>query len=443
MRKRSFLGMIAPLLIVHSAIAHSQTARLTPPPADSIFCNPAATDDLLESYSGCDIVVALPPSEQAANSEMNVVPAQIDARARSKALSRKNEVVQRLAQQGISIRVSLVSELSRSFREGREYRDASPWFAGELLNTFLSINGGKSLGWKGSSALVRLSQYAGLGSEDSLGEVQCFSNIDGPARTTVYELWFQQLLINNKVRVKVGKIDATTEFAQVPTAGDFLNSSMGYSPTIQGFPTYPEPKTGIGLFLTPNRTYALGLGAFQTQDGGKLSIAETARTWTTHDDLAGRVSIGYWRLDGIHAGFDGSPLSVTQGAYGVAEQSFWRSAATDGKIARALSGFMQFGTADGSSSRVTRHIGGGVVIEGTFGNRSRDSVGIAFTRVGFSADIHKETDNRDELIFETYYKLNISRQVAFVPDIQWIQYPSGALHEPGTPVVSQRVVVSF
>ena len=40
---------------------------------------------------------------------------------------------------------------------------------------------------------------------------------------------------------KAGRIDANTEFAALHASEEFLNSSMGYSPTIWGMPTYPLP----------------------------------------------------------------------------------------------------------------------------------------------------------------------------------------------------------
>jgi porin len=357
----------------------------------------------------------------------------------SKVASKPREIVQDLAQHGISFPVSLVSEVSGGFRASPS---ESRWFARDLFNASMAMNLEKTLGWKGSSALVRLSQHSQRGEPDSLGEAQEFSNIGGSGRTSLYELWFQQTLSSNKLRLKAGKIDATTEFAAVQSAGDFLNSSMGYSPTILGFPTYPEPKPGVNIFFNPVKSYGLSLGVFQTAGMGILSIAEPARTWTTANDHPGRVGLGYWRLDGTCNRFDGSVSSVTQGFYGVLEQSLWRGPLPGGTD-RNLSVFFQFGHADGSVSPLTEHLGGGLVMQSPLSLRPHDSAGIAVTEVRFSDHPAAGFDENRELGFEAYYKLQIKKPLALIPDFQFLHHPGGSSSEPDVPVLSQRLAISF
>jgi porin len=357
----------------------------------------------------------------------------------SKAASKSRNIIRDLAQHGITFPVSFLGEVSGSFCASQK---GSRWFARNLFNASLAIDGGKSLGWKGSSALVRLSQHLQRGDPESLGEVQEYSNIGSPAMTTLYELWFQQTLSNNRFRLKAGKIDANTEFDVVQNAGDFLNSSMGYSPTIFGFPTYPEPKPGVNLFLNPAKGYGLSLGVFQTPTG-TLSIAEPAHTWTAGKDLPGRVSLGYWRLDGICTHFDGAASSVTQGFYGVLEHSLWRDSSPRNGTDRVLSGFFQFGQADGSVSPLTQHIGGGIVIQSPLATRPRDSAGFAVTRVRFSDHPAAGFDESSELVLEAYYKFRIKGPLALIPDFQFLHHPGGLSSEPDAPVLSQRLAISF
>ena len=52
-------------------------------------------------------------------------------------------------------------------------------------------------------------------------------------------MWLERRLLRDRLRLKVGKADANADFAGVFAGGEFLHSSAGYSPTIQGFPSYP------------------------------------------------------------------------------------------------------------------------------------------------------------------------------------------------------------
>jgi hypothetical protein len=158
---------------------------------------------------------------------------------------------------------------------------------------------------------VRLKQYInefGSGDEDAQ---QLYSNIDAASRMGLYELWLEQRLHGDSVRLKGGTIDANTEFAMIEGACDFLNSSMGYTLTIVAFPSYPEPKLGFGFFLKPRTNRALNLGVFQTADFGTLSIAEPGRRWQTRGVVNGRVCVGYWRSDGTLPRWDGSKTATS------------------------------------------------------------------------------------------------------------------------------------
>jgi len=159
---------------------------------------------------------------------------------------------------------------------GSDGNEQDRWFGRYSFDFFLNVDGEKLVGWRGASASLRLKQHLPqFGDENSYSRVsQLYSNIDGNSRTSIYELWLQQTTLSNKLRVKVGKVDASSEFATVAIAADFLNASMGFSPTVMYFPTYPEPKPGIMSFVYPNDRYFVGAGVFRTNGDGTLSIAE-------------------------------------------------------------------------------------------------------------------------------------------------------------------------
>ena len=227
-----------------------------------------------------------------------------------------------LNEHGISVQGIMIYDWSKEF----DPEQAEAGFGRYSLDVAVPVDGKKLWGLTGSTGMVRVRHHLNNFGEDEIGEGQLFSNIDASGRTTLYEAWIEQRLFSEKLRLKFGKIDANTEFAAVQTASDFLNSSMGYSPTILAFPTYPEPKLGFNGFYRPTTNNSVGVGIFQTANGGNLTIFEPARSWHLGpSENPGRLSAGYWQLGGSLARFDGQVSSGTNGFYGVLEQARWRA----------------------------------------------------------------------------------------------------------------------
>ena len=135
-----------------------------------------------------------------------------------------------LESKGFEFHGFLKSEVSTDFHSG---------FTGDgtdtrsLVETSVTLDLNKAVQWKGARFSASFHDYFGTNATNALvGDVQGFSNIDARPMNRIYEMWFEQTLDRGKVRIKVGRIDANTEFAYVENAGDFLNSSMGFSPTI-------------------------------------------------------------------------------------------------------------------------------------------------------------------------------------------------------------------
>ncbi len=323
-------------------------------------------------------------------------------------------------------------------------QDSGGGFGRYSFDLLVPVDAEKLLGLNGGAAMVRLKHHLNVFGETYDGAEQLYSNIDASSRTTLYEIWFEQKLLSDRLRLKGGKIDANTEFAVVQNAGDFLNSSMGYSPTIVTFPTYPEPKPGVSVFLHTRSSYGLGLGVFQTSNSNALSIMEPGRSWNVGKlEHPGRISFGYWRLDGSIARFDDSQASSAQGFYSVVEQTVLRQPFTQDRGERRVSAFLQAGWAEGRVSSLTHHVGGGAILQGPARRRSQDSVGLAATWVRFSSEPEAGFDSRSELVLESYYKVALNRHIALVQDFQFLHHPDGLGAKRDCPVITPRLVISF
>lgn len=351
------------------------------------------------------------------------------------------QLARKIHEFGFSGQVSLVNDWSRNLHGGSAPGSS---FERYSLDVGVALDAKKALGWTGSSAFARLKHHMGDQGGDYVGDAQGFSNIDAPPRTYLYELWFQQELMNHKIRIKGGKIDANSEFAVVPAAADFLNSSMGYSPTIMALPTYPEPQPGISLFVHPRREYQVAVGFFRTARAGPMALVEGGRTWSITDrELGGRGSLGFWHVDGPLQDFDGDYDPGSHGFYTVLEQSVWKNPRAQASVDRQITAFVQFGQANGEVSVFTQHLGGGLVLDSPLAIREHDSLGIAATSVRFTGESQAGFQEHRETAIELYYKLNVRQFLSLVPDVQYIRHPGGS-HSPSYALVlTPRLVLSF
>ena len=349
-------------------------------------------------------------------------------------------ILRGLGRHGVTFQETLIYDWSKSAIADTDSRAG---YGRYVFDFAMPLDGEKLYGLKGSSGAVRLRNHVNTFGENYVPVAQVVSNIDGCSRTTLYEAWLQQQLFSGRLRLKAGKIDANTEFAAVSTAADFLNSSMGYSPTILEFPTYPEPKLGFNMFLQATAATSFGLGVYKTAGGNRLSILEPSYGWRAgNHERPGRASFGYWRVDGEEIErFDGSRSNSTQGFYTVTEQVLWKATGSD--ETRKLSSFLQLGSARGDESMFTRHLGAGLVLQSPQRMRRDNSIGVAATWVRFSSYQPLNPPLRDEVVFETYYKLALQKHLIFVSDFQYVHNPAGMVHQGDLPVITPRMVISF
>lgn len=298
------------------------------------------------------------------------------------------------------------------------------------------------------------------------GDIQGFSNLEvGRSIDALYELWFQQELADGKVRVKVGKVDANTEFAYVDAAAGFAHASAGFSPTIQAFPTYPEPAMSVNVFATvaetENSTFTLGYGFYDGANGidgvetgqrGPSSffsddksndyfhILQLEQAWNDFSGLGeGRLSVGAWHHTGNFEKFAGGADSSTTGFFLTGEQRLTkRSTDSEGGVFV----FAQYGWADEDVAEVAQHIAVGVTAQGTFEGREDDSAGVYISHADLS-DQPLAGFKKNETAIDVYYTVQLSEHIAVQPELQYILNPSGSNEVSDALVGGVRCSVAF
>ncbi len=267
----------------------------------------------------------------------------------------------------------------------------------------------------------------GPNGSDVAGDVQGFSNIDVPAFTRVGEVWYEQRMAAGRWRIKAGRMDANRDVAAVEASADFLNSSMGYSPTIRAFPTYPNPRPGIvgaGEILAH---LGVTLGAYRSADECEdlaaaphmFVVGELTSRWIGPSGLSGRASAGLWRHTGHRRSAGRYPAAVAHSPYLTLEQIVW-----PGHDGRAAVAFAQYGATPGDTG-IDRHVSTGLAWHGPFPGRGSDILGVAATRARVVTGDESPVRREAETSYSIFYKYEMTPWLAVQPDLQYIRQPGG------------------
>jgi porin len=355
-----------------------------------------------------------------------------------------------LAESGIGIGAEYIAEYSGVIDGGVRER----WSFRNLFTLDLTLDTEAAFDLPGGTFFV---QYLSVNPEDGgsrdAGDIQVYSNIESDRHLdTIYELWYEQLFFDDRLRLKVGKLDANSEFAYVDVAGDFAHSSAGFSPSVFVFPSYPESAMSVNIFgrvldtdaaaLTLGYGFydgAAGVDGVHTGSRGPSSffddetsddyfhIGQAELTW---DDLGGRsdgwlqggrLSVGGWLHTGEFDRFDGGSESDAAGFFLTVEQ---RLLAREGDEEGGLYVLGQYGRADDEVSEIGGHYALGLVSRGTFAGREADSAGVYLS----FADLSDEAGagfEEDEFAIDCYYRWQATPAIFVQPEVQYIIDPSG------------------
>ncbi len=367
----------------------------------------------------------------------------------------------RLEHKGIAFEGVLISDWSSNFKGGVNTRGSSFRHLLDVrLNFDLEVMG---LLKGGLVSLDFQTQEGEDGSED-VGDLQAYSNIDEADFTALFEFWYEQVLLDGRLRIKIGKVDANSEFAYVEYGGEFIHSSPGFSPTIFILPTYPDSALSINVFVHPSENLYLGFGLYDgaAQEGfptGRRGfgtfiespadlflIGEVGITWELTGGLPGRLGVGVWHHTGRIDEFDGGDRHGTTGFFLVFDQLIWKKERGNEKDGRGIGLFFQYGYSDKEVSEVVHHVGVGIQWVGMIEGRNEDVSGVMVSYARLSEEFRDDDDmgfvSDHETAVEVFYKIQLGENLSIKPDIQYIVNPGGS--GVGDAVVGTlRIEISF
>lgn len=357
----------------------------------------------------------------------------------AQAQSSQNNFFKSARQSGLSFGMNETLEGYHNFTGG--IRTGNDWAS--TLDGNITVDLQKLLGIKDALFYADMEYHAGGNPTQKLtGDLQVFDKHNGSPFLQMLELWYQQKLFNEKLQLKIGKIDANAEFSVIDNGLEFINSSTQVTPTLFVFPTFPDPMPAVAAFFTPDKLVYTNFAVFnanrrdrfldfygdpgsvQPTLNGNLFISESGLTWDKLPALGndGNLKLGLWWHSGTFTKFNGTPLQGADGVYLIFNQTVWKPA--DRKNGRrGFRIFLEYALTDAQITPVYQHYGGGIAWTGISEHRPDDVYGLSIQNANISPNALLP-DNY-ELNIETFYKYNISSRLSIKPDMQYIIHPGG------------------
>ncbi|WP_414829744.1 carbohydrate porin [Alteromonas sp. H39] len=268
----------------------------------------------------------------------------------------------------------------------------------------------------------------GKNASTEIGDIQVASNIDAGEFSKLYEYWLSYEFASLDGVMTVGQMDLNNKFAYADNASEFLNSSMGISPTIFTVPTYPEPALSLVYEQHLGANYSLAGTVSAGAGNDDFSDLFYMLEWRYHSDTIG-LKAGGWHHTGELTALDGHIEDSSEGWYAVLE----------GQLTSMPVGYYaQYGYTDKRLTEITQHVGAGITARHFLLNHNAvTGVGVTAARLSELTD----TQRRWETVAEVFVKFQINDALSLKPDIQYVMSPAG--DDRNVWVSTLRVALSF
>ena len=377
----------------------------------------------------------------------------------------------RLARYGIQFGVNYIGEVlgnpSGGIKQSTHYDG--------VLDVVLEADMEKMIGWKGLTFFANGYQIHGTSiSGENLGSLASVSNIEASPSTRLFELWFEQKLLDNKLSVRFGQLAADAEFFIAEGGGNFINSTFGWT-TISsdnipvGGPIYPIATPGVRVSFEPNDNLKIMAGLWNGDPVGPcpddldpgqcnehgldfrlkdppLLIVEAAYSYNKEGaELSGTIKVGGWRhfgdfddLKRDDNGGDALRHDGNHGLYAVIDQMIYRLPG-DGDP-KGISIFARVAGSPSDRNQIDFYADAGLVFTGMIPARRSDALGVAFAyskisndASGFDRDAGMTIVRNYETILEISYTAEIVPGWYLQPDFQYFWNPGGHVPDPDDP----------
>lgn len=327
-----------------------------------------------------------------------------------------------------------------------------------LFNLGVTLDTEKAGLWKGGTFFTLYQRKTGYGisgangNSGAMGDWMGMDGWDWRQINQISEFWYQQKLFNEKLRLKVGKQDANTDFGYLNSGWDFINTAFSVIPTVP-MPTYPDQSFGFVAEINPKEWLSIRNGIY-SKFNVPFNITEIEFK-PTIKKLPGRYSIGAWEMsDSNNSGMNvqymdyGTNTAYSNyynrnyGAYAQFEQMVYKEKKDDENDMQGLVVFGQFGVSPSNRNDMSRYVGGGLHYLGPIPKRDKDKIGVAIGSGNFAPRLGDITSQvGDETAIEAFYRVQVTPWFYLQPDVQFISRPSG--YYDSSVAIGMRSVITF
>lgn len=154
-----------------------------------------------------------------------------------------------LEEDGISLGGSYEVGFSKNTRGGISSSGSSNKQRFTLNATF---DFDKLFGLEGGKFFVQYQNHQGAMGTDETGDIQQYDGLDDPEYDRIHMFWYEQWLLDKKIRLKIGKVEPKSEFFAPLNGKHHLGVSTERSPSIGHGP----PADSVNLFYILQKTYS-------------------------------------------------------------------------------------------------------------------------------------------------------------------------------------------
>ncbi len=279
--------------------------------------------------------------------------------------------------------------------------------------------------WRGASFVAQYYAFGGRNGSRILGDYEGFSGIDADPFAHAGEVSLDVEWIPERLRSRIGRLDANSDFALPVSTELFQHSSAGLSGAIFPMPTYPNPEPGIVGEYHVRSALSLTAGVFagpEPVDVGEPMLSP-GRMWLVQaaagsDSEDSRIVVGAYRHTGRFAR-EGAETTYSEGWFVVAEQVTGRVAS-----GRELVASMQASFSQARVAPVSQHVAVGLRLRRLTHRRERDAMGIRLSLAELTGP-SRQAGAPDEQVVELFHRFALNGWLALQPDLQIIRVPAG------------------
>jgi porin len=358
----------------------------------------------------------------------------------------------------------------------------------QLILFGVELNFEKLVGLRGGSLTISGAQVAGENLSSYIGNINTVSEAFATPDTVLfYQLYWKQLLLGDKLELRLGRMTAADQFASVPAFGLQVSGGINSNPTSlfvnAPFRSAPNASWAASAKIEATNDLYVEGGIYQASqrldkaayhglnfsigaNDGELTMGQIG--WTpsffatsekptfteSGNNLPGMSGLpGSYVLGGYYSNFEFPELNgsaIQHSAYGfyaMGQQMLWRSPIDPFKNFSVWAG-LTFSPQEDISQLPLMGFAG-LIWQGIVPGRDRDQLLLTYLASDFSRSAtvsvvgHGSHRPTVEHVLEAGYAIFISNNYTIQPDIQYIVRPNGVSAVRNSLVIGIQLIASY